>query len=255
MLPTATDVNAILARTTASSFRSYLEEGTAAVSSHNEVHRFIGGHMGAAASPNDPIFWLHHCNIDRLWAMWQLDGHAGSAWYPTSTAFGHQLTSRMWPWTGGVTYTVEQPAAPAYYTDFFNGSPSVVATDVLDHHDMGVDGGYVYDTEPVLGIALDRSFSMTGPTTDPFAGMSPTTKWELAKLGVLNLLTDCEAVQTSREAYITAGVQTFTTSGAATVVDPILGVPYALVKTGGTYTRAAAEAALGALAPQNHDMG
>ena len=22
-------------------------------------------------SPNDPLFWLHHCYIDKLWAEWQ----------------------------------------------------------------------------------------------------------------------------------------------------------------------------------------
>ena len=26
--------------------------------------------MGTYLSPEDPIFWLHHCNIDRLWASW-----------------------------------------------------------------------------------------------------------------------------------------------------------------------------------------
>jgi tyrosinase len=38
---------------------------------HNEVHGRIGAFMG---DPNyaalDPIFWLHHCNVDRLWAAW-----------------------------------------------------------------------------------------------------------------------------------------------------------------------------------------
>ena len=22
-------------------------------------------------SPNDPTFWLHHCNVDRIWAAWE----------------------------------------------------------------------------------------------------------------------------------------------------------------------------------------
>ena len=46
---------------------------------HNLVHVMIGGvGVGAPAGfmsdPNfaalDPIFWLHHCNIDRLWEAW-----------------------------------------------------------------------------------------------------------------------------------------------------------------------------------------
>lgn len=37
---------------------------------HNYVHGWIGGNMGTFLSPLDPIFWLHHCNVDRLWAEW-----------------------------------------------------------------------------------------------------------------------------------------------------------------------------------------
>lgn len=37
---------------------------------HNNVHVAVGGDMGAMLSPRDPIFWMHHCNVDRLWAEW-----------------------------------------------------------------------------------------------------------------------------------------------------------------------------------------
>jgi tyrosinase len=41
---------------------------------HNTVHRLVGGNQGFMADPRlaglDPIFWLHHCNIDRLWEAW-----------------------------------------------------------------------------------------------------------------------------------------------------------------------------------------
>lgn len=41
---------------------------------HNTVHRLIGGADGFMGDPRlaglDPIFWLHHCNIDRLWEAW-----------------------------------------------------------------------------------------------------------------------------------------------------------------------------------------
>ncbi|KAL8832127.1 MAG: hypothetical protein Q9191_000449 [Dirinaria sp. TL-2023a] len=41
---------------------------------HDKLHGLIGGkgHMGnIAVAAFDPVFWLHHCNIDRLLAMWQ----------------------------------------------------------------------------------------------------------------------------------------------------------------------------------------
>ncbi|WP_037676907.1 tyrosinase family protein [Streptomyces griseus] len=38
---------------------------------HNHIHGFVGGVMGDFASPRDPVFWLHHANIDRLWSAWR----------------------------------------------------------------------------------------------------------------------------------------------------------------------------------------
>src|SRR5262249_48570557 len=49
-----------------SSFRSQSE-----YTLHNPVHSWVGGTMSRMTSPNDPVFFLHHCNIDRLWWMWQ----------------------------------------------------------------------------------------------------------------------------------------------------------------------------------------
>ena len=40
-------------------------------SPHGQVHVFVGGNMRRVpTAANDPIFWLHHCNIDRLWNHW-----------------------------------------------------------------------------------------------------------------------------------------------------------------------------------------
>lgn len=39
---------------------------------HNHVHDWVGGIMSDTSySPTDPVFWLHHAEVDRLWAMWQ----------------------------------------------------------------------------------------------------------------------------------------------------------------------------------------
>jgi tyrosinase len=38
---------------------------------HNGVHSAVGGDMLGRCSPEDPLFWVHHCNIDRLWTSWQ----------------------------------------------------------------------------------------------------------------------------------------------------------------------------------------
>lgn len=41
---------------------------------HNVIHDLVGGrgHMSSlATSAFDPLFWMHHINVDRLWAIWQ----------------------------------------------------------------------------------------------------------------------------------------------------------------------------------------
>lgn len=38
---------------------------------HNVVHGQVGGNMGSFDTAGlDPVFWLHHANIDRLWDVW-----------------------------------------------------------------------------------------------------------------------------------------------------------------------------------------
>ena len=40
---------------------------------HDAVHDIIGGYMGdITTAPIDPIFYLHHCNLDRLWNAWSM---------------------------------------------------------------------------------------------------------------------------------------------------------------------------------------
>jgi len=37
---------------------------------HDMVHSAFAGFMGLQLSPIDPVFYLHHANIDRLWDVW-----------------------------------------------------------------------------------------------------------------------------------------------------------------------------------------
>ncbi|KAG7365370.1 tyrosinase central domain containing protein [Nitzschia inconspicua] len=47
-------------------FRTTFEVGP-----HTLVHGIVGGHMETHWSCADPLFWIHHSNIDRIWTMWQ----------------------------------------------------------------------------------------------------------------------------------------------------------------------------------------
>lgn len=61
---------------------------------HNPVHDIIGGYMTTMESPMDPIFFLHHANVDRLWAAWVAAG--GGRQMPSSTSSY---------WNGRFTYS------------------------------------------------------------------------------------------------------------------------------------------------------
>jgi hypothetical protein len=52
--------------------------GSCEWSGHNMIHGFVGGDMGRLdRSPNDPLFWMHHANIDRIWSVWNARQSAG----------------------------------------------------------------------------------------------------------------------------------------------------------------------------------
>ena len=82
---------------------------------HNAGHNYVGGHMGGDFSPNDPVFWFHHANVDRIWARWQQNylaaenGNHPDDWplpeEPSpldnrSAPYGHRRDDLIWPWVG-----------------------------------------------------------------------------------------------------------------------------------------------------------
>jgi tyrosinase len=104
--------------------------------------RILGTMDSIPSSPYDPIFWLNHANVDRLWATWQDQGHSGITFYPDKKMpFGHNLADPMWPWDGGrsrpgnygISNLLPLLSAP---------SEVVSAADLLNYRELG----YTYDT-------------------------------------------------------------------------------------------------------------
>jgi tyrosinase len=99
-LASGADVHAVLDRTdydtapwssrSTGSFRNGLEgwDPTWASRLHNGVHVWVGGDMGSGTSPNDPVFYLNHCNVDRIWEAWltATATAAGRAYVPDQSA-------------------------------------------------------------------------------------------------------------------------------------------------------------------------
>jgi tyrosinase len=83
---TVSGVSSALAETTYDDFSSPIN------GIHGGVHLWVGGTMSdASVSPADPVFWLHHANLDRLWWVWY-----------NSTPGNHQnpvIVGQISPWT------------------------------------------------------------------------------------------------------------------------------------------------------------
>jgi tyrosinase len=78
------------------SFRNCVE-GWSPYGMHNQVHVWVGGDMLPASSPNDPVFFLNHCNVDRVWEAWMRQN--GRVYVPDQSApaslKGHRLNDQL----------------------------------------------------------------------------------------------------------------------------------------------------------------
>jgi tyrosinase len=78
---------------------------------HNLIHVAIAGAMGDPdTAALDPIFWLHHANIDRLWQNWIEQGHSNadsSNWLNQSFDFHNANAQHVSPKVNSVLKTEE----------------------------------------------------------------------------------------------------------------------------------------------------
>jgi len=87
---------------------------------HGTAHTSFGGSISQIpTAAKDPLFFLLHCNVDRLWAKWQkkfvrFDPAQASSFdsnLPGGNPIGHNLGDTMWPWNG-ITGGNRPPTAP-----------------------------------------------------------------------------------------------------------------------------------------------
>ena len=104
----------------------------------------LGSLADLATSINDPVFWLVHSNVDRLWAEWQASGHEGSDYYPAVGGhYGENLNDRMWPWDGGESTPANGgPGDSLSLLPVFSANDIVTPRDTLDFRKYR----YTYDT-------------------------------------------------------------------------------------------------------------
>lgn len=100
-LPSEASIAAIMTEPAYTPFTRRLEGNP--FGAHNMVHVWVGGTMGnIPTAPADPIFWMNHAEVDRLWHVWQ-QSHAGQN--PNLT--GADAVLDPWPDTAASVLNIE----------------------------------------------------------------------------------------------------------------------------------------------------
>lgn len=162
---------------------------------HNKVHVYVGknlpdGPEGLMSDPGvaamDPIFYLHHANIDRMWAVWNVSNKntADPAWLSGPTANGDRTfvvpmpDGTSWTFTPAdvnslsqVNYTYDDlPAAPAmvavHLAPLAARFERLGAPDVAAKIKKGARVKMGTKTELVGASSTSLSLSRTGAATD-----------------------------------------------------------------------------------------
>ncbi len=133
--------------------------GVFEITPHGTVHDVVGGGgwmSDIRKAAKDPIFWLHHCNIDRIWSQWIAQG--GGRENPTEGAWLNQSFEFFDPAGKEVTKTCGE----------------VVDTEALDYKYDAVDGepeaaGAPAPTAPTPAPApaQERELAVSAPADPP----------------------------------------------------------------------------------------
>jgi tyrosinase len=136
---------------------------------HGSAHiSFTGFIRSLQMAARDPLFFLLHCNVDRLWARWQWLNQRfdtanpdtypfqGSAGDPGSTRVGHNRMDTMWSWnevTGTGAPNDRPPTAPG---GTLAASPAAAAPGPTPTVGDMIDYQGVINPENRLGFDYDR---------------------------------------------------------------------------------------------------
>jgi tyrosinase len=147
---------------------------------HDWVHGLVGGSdptnpllPGLMSDPDtaglDPIFWLHHANIDRLWASWNdtTPTHLNPiepTWLDGPASLGQRAFAMPMPdgntWTYAPRDVVDISSLGYEYDDLSPGTTPVSLTERLER--LAIPA-----LEGALAVPDDTEVELVGATTDP----------------------------------------------------------------------------------------
>lgn len=144
---------------------------------HGGGHMSFGGQISdIPTAPQDPVFFMLHSNVDRLWALWQnywnrFDPNDANSYSPQGLSpnreagFGAYSQQTQWPWNGDTEAPRppqapygEYPTAQKGYVVLPKPTPTPTIEEVIDYKgrlDANNSIGFDYDNVP---------FHFTAPT-------------------------------------------------------------------------------------------
>ncbi|KAK5171504.1 uncharacterized protein LTR77_004649 [Saxophila tyrrhenica] len=144
---------------------------------HNTIHTTAGGvpstavktvgHMFyLAEAAFDPVFWLHHANVDRIFAMWQ-------AINPNAYGASQVAPHNTWTIAKGTTQDANSPLTP-FYRDA-SGSSFWTTTDVQDWTVFKYTYPEFVNSDGSSSAIQSYVKALYGPTATATAGSSKRT--------------------------------------------------------------------------------
>jgi tyrosinase len=156
---------------------------------HAAPHNYVGEHMSTHFSPDDPLFFLHHANVDRIWAIWE------DYWGYDEVVLDSSYTNVHYPF-GEIDVPLEYigaervdfkngfllPPTPRDMIRNFNGLVSVTYANDL----LAQQLGYVNENNPdwveIASGSVDTRCAASSPVAapstrrlnDPDGGSSPS---------------------------------------------------------------------------------
>ena len=130
---------------------------------HGDAHVSFSGPIDSIpTAAQDPIFFMLHCNVDRLWALWQKQNSRFDVATPASfetvvppSRIGHNLGDTMWPWNNDTNpprpnFALGGPMPDSPIVSAPGPSPRVM--DCFDYQgaiNLANNLGYSYDDVPL----------------------------------------------------------------------------------------------------------
>ena len=163
---------------------------------HGSMHSEVGGFMGMFHTAGlDPLFWMHHANIDRLWEAWRrirtTNTNPPDALWRTGVTFEfHDETGAIVQHTSADVEKTTSTLLGYEYDDVSNPCGGEVESIATEDEPMS-------DRKPEMVGATDRPIALTGqpavahmalsPPTGPAGGLEATSTQSTVYLNVENI--------------------------------------------------------------------